>query len=265
VTDAREPGQRAYEAWCSAAGTRPIAQAAMNDHERKRWAAVEQACAVPAPSDQAQSSGAERAVDGTPGVRSAMLEMEIRAAILQADEMGSCARGSIAWINNADTLVDHVAEMKRLLGLPVAPVASPAAEAGKAPASLGAVPLSSELKAVLATAEALIFGSDKNGGYQDWDQRIAFDRALLAYQQSGPAEAGKAQAEWWVSIEERLPPPGEPHLLYLSRKSIVRQGFRTSGKQWFLDDGDPAPAVTHWRPLPEGPSNSTPGEGGGET
>jgi hypothetical protein len=57
----------------------------------------------------------------------------------------------------------------------------------------------------------------------------------------------------WIPCEERMPECGEPFLIYLSKKNLVRQGFRTSGKLWFLDDGDPAPAVTHWRPLPKPP------------
>lgn len=57
----------------------------------------------------------------------------------------------------------------------------------------------------------------------------------------------------WIPCEERLPKVGEPFLIYLSKKNLVRQGFRTNGKLWFLDDGDPAPAVTHWRTLPAAP------------
>jgi hypothetical protein len=102
------------------------------------------------------------------------------------------------------------------------------------------------------------YGPTLNAAARSLCERLCLPVAPVA---SPAAEAGKAQAEW-IAVSERLPEPGEPHLLYLSRKSIVRQGFRTSGKQWFLDDGDPAPAVTHWRPLPEGPSKSTPGEGG---
>ncbi len=99
-------------------------------------------------------------------------------------------------------------------------------------------------------------------GYSDIPAGLMSDVCdALAYQiaqKEAAYERGRSQAagDGWVSVDERLPKCGEPQLMYLSRKNIVRQGFRTSGKLWFLDDGDPAPAVTHWRPLPAPPSDS---------
>jgi hypothetical protein len=183
---------------------------------------------------------------------------------------------------------------------PVAPVASPAAEAGTSPLNVRPV-----VRWFAEQMELALRRNDSKGGWHECDPSDLVDRvreeveemaessnsicdgaeldtileaadvanmAMMVadhFREGGPsrnqghdvelrAETGKAQAEW-VAVRERLPPPGQWVLCW--RPGHHMRMFSHTGWAWRKEDGTvPSHSLeyTHWRPLPEGPSKSTP-------
>jgi hypothetical protein len=66
----------------------------------------------------------------------------------------------------------------------------------------------------------------------------------------------------WYSVSDSLPDPGVRVLVWCAGDAlaIARLNHASRGMFWECDAGKPAPAVTHWAGLPNGPTATPPPE-----